>query len=146
MVDMVKDGRVFVQPFSTTENGFDISDGLPAMLPSIVAAPELGAAVVEALDKANRRLLPPVDPRAPASDSEFLALTGFKSYAHYSRGVRAVSLRAEYDGHLDSVRIVPMRGERGGFVPITEEKAVIAYEGPEQLGRAVQEAMKKATR
>ncbi|WP_314425399.1 hypothetical protein [uncultured Microbacterium sp.] len=58
------------------------------------------------------------------------------------RGVRSVTLRAVYDQVLADIAITP---SRGGFTAISDEQISVMYESPAQLGRAVHEAMKKAT-
>lgn len=146
-VDWLKDGRVLVQPYSCTANGFDIGDGLPHVLRGSSDAAELGQIVLQALGESNRRPLPARDLRADPPDRELLAWMGLKTAGQYMKGVREVSLYAVYDSEITTVRIAPQRngGPRGAFTDIKEERVILDYESPEQLGRAVQEAMTKAT-
>lgn len=146
-VSLLPDGRVFIQPYSFTENGFRIGDGLPMVLPDLANSDRLGAALTEALNASNQRALPARDLRADPPDREFLAWLGVRTYSQYMRGVRSVSLRAIYDQVVADVTITPSRnaGPGGGFTAIADEQISVMYESPEQLGRAVQEAMAKAT-
>lgn len=146
-VHWFKDGRVLVQPYSRTTNGFNISDGLPHILRENGDATELGKVVVQALDESNRRPLPARDLRADPPERELLAGLGLKTVGQYMKGTRGVSLYAVYDSEITTVRILPQRngGARGAFTGIEEERVVLDYESPEQLGRAVQDALQKAT-
>lgn len=104
-VSLLPDGRVFVQPYSFTENGFRIGDRLPTVLPELANSERLGAALSEALNMSNRRPLPARDLRADPPDREFLAWLGVRTYAQYMRGVRSVSLRAVYDQVVADIAI-----------------------------------------
>jgi hypothetical protein len=145
-VSVQRDGRVFVHPYSLTVSGFSIMDGLPNVLKSQEEARILGDAVVAALHASNRAPLPDRDLRVDPPDREFLAWLGLRSYGQYMRKVRDVGVFAFFDGQIEEVSLTPFRneGSRGGFTPILEERFSITFESPEQLGRAVQEAMKKA--
>lgn len=146
-VDWLKDGRVLVQPYSCTTNGFDIGDGLPHVLMGNTDAAELGEVVVQALHESNRRPLPARNLRTDPPERELLAWMGLKTVGQYMKGTRGVSLYAVYDSEITTVRILPQRngGARGAFTGIKEERVVLDYESPEQLGRAVQDALQKAT-
>jgi hypothetical protein len=122
-------------------------DGLPEVLARIDDAEMLGRTVVGALHASNRRPLPDRNLRNDPPDREFLAWLGLRSFAQYMRGVRNVSVRAFFDDEIGEVSLSPSRNEgpRGGFTPILEECFSVAFESTEHLGRAVQEAMKKAT-
>lgn len=121
-------------------------DGLPEVLARIDDAEMLGQTVVGALHASNRRPLPDRDLRNDPPDREFMAWLGLRSFGQYMRGVRNVSVRVFFDDQIGEVSLTPSRNEgpRGGFTPMTEERFSIMYENPAQLGRAVQEAMKKA--
>ena len=146
-VSAQRDGRVFVQPMSFTANGFMISDGLPEVVDGIDDAEVLGVVVTAALHTSNRRPLPARDLRNDPPDREFLAWLGVRSWSQYKRGVRSLGVLAMFDDEIAEVSLTPSRndGPRGGFTPISEERFSITFESPEQLGRAVQDAMSKAT-
>jgi hypothetical protein len=146
-VELQKNGRVFVQPYSKTFEGASIGDGLPAVIASMTDAQVLGSSIVAGLHASNRRPLPNRNLRVDPPDRELLEWLGLRTYGQYMRGVRTLSVRATYDNtDIAEVTITPERNEgpRGGFTPILEERFSIDFESPEQLGRAVQEAMKKA--
>lgn len=146
-VELQRDGRVFVQPYSKTFEGANIADGLPAVIASMTDAQVLGSSIVTALHASNRRPLPNRNLRVDPPDRELLEWLGLRTYGQYMRGVRTLSVRASYDDtDIAEVTVTPKRNEgpRGGFTPILERRFSIMYENPEQLGRAVQEAMKKA--
>ena len=147
-VELQRDGRVFVQPYSKTFEGASIADGLPAVIASMADAQVLGSSIVAALHASNRRPLPNRNLRVDPPDRELLEWLGLRTYGQYMRGVRTLRVRASYDNtDIAEVTITPScnEGPRGGFTPILEERRTVTYETPEQLGRAVQEAMKKAT-
>lgn len=146
-VELQRAGRVFVQPYTQTLEGASIADGLPTVIASIEDAEVLGAAVVHALGVSNRRPLPPRDLRVDPPGREFLEWLGLRSYVQYAKGVRTVSVRATYSDRIGEVVLTPERneGRRGGFTPIVEDRSTLSFESPEQLGRAVQEAMARAT-
>lgn len=146
-VELQRDGRVFVQPYSKTSEGASIGDGLPAVIASMTDAHVLGSSIVAALHASNRRPLPNRNLRVDPPDREFLEWRGLRTYGQYMRGVRTLSVRAAYDDDdLAEVTITPERngGSRGGFTPMSEERRSVTFESPEQLGRAVHEAMTKA--
>jgi hypothetical protein len=145
-VSVQRDGRVFVHPYSLTQSGFRIMDGLPDVVESLENAEILGEALVAALHASNRRSLPDRNLRTDPPDREFLAWLGLRSYGQYMRKVRDVSVLAFFDDHIGEVELTPSRNEgpRGGFTPMIEERFSVAFENPAQLGRAVQEAMSKA--
>lgn len=147
-VELQRDGRVFVQPYSKTFEGASIGDGLPAVIASMTDAQVLGSSIVAGLHASNRRPLPNRNLRVDPPDRELLEWLGLRTYGQGMRGVRTLSVRATYDNtDIAEVTITPERNEgpRGGFTPILEERFSIMYENPEQLGRAAQVAMKKAT-
>lgn len=116
----------------------------------MINAQVLGSSIVAALHASNRRPLPNRNLRVDPPDRELLEWLGLRTYGQYMRGVRTLSVKASYvntDIAEAEVAITPERNEcpRGGFTPILEERFSITYENPEQLGRAVQEAMEKAT-
>lgn len=121
-------------------------DGLPDVLARVDDAELLGQSVVGALHTSNRRPLPDRNLRADPPDREFLTWLGLRSFGQYMRGVRNVSVRAFFDDQIGEVSFTPSRNEgpRGGFTPMIEEHFSVAFENPAQLGRAVQEAMRKA--
>lgn len=121
-------------------------DGLPEVLARIDDAEMLGQSVVSALHASNRRPLPDRNLRTDPPDREFLAWLGLRSFGQYMRGVRNVSVRAFFTDEIGEVSFTPSRngGPRGGFTPMVEEQFSVAFKDPAQLGRAVQEAMKKA--
>jgi len=137
---------VFVHPYSLTVSGFSIMDGLPNVLKSHEEARILGDAVVAALHASNRAPLPDRDLRVDPPDREFLAWLGLRSYGQYMRKVRDVGVLAFFDDQIGEVELTPSRneGSRGGFTPLSDERRTVMFESPDQLGRAVQEAMKKA--
>jgi hypothetical protein len=137
---------VFVHPYSLTESGFRIMDGLPDVVESLEDAEVLGEALVAALYASNRRSLPDRNLRTDPPDREFLAWLGVRSYGQYMSRVRDVGVLAFFDDQIGEVELTPSRneGSRGGFTPILEERFSITFESAEQLGRAVQEAMKRA--
>ena len=145
-VHLLKDGRVFLQPYSTAENGHEIFDGLPEVVASIDDPVVVGMALQAALDRSNARVLPAVDYRATPPDTEFLKWVGARSFAVYARGVRSVSVTTTPQSPADTVTIQSEQnqGARGGFVPIDGTEFELSYSSPEELGRAVQEAMEKA--
>ena len=147
-VELQKDGRVFVQPYSKTFEGANIADGLPAVIASMTDAQVLGSSIVAALHASNRRPLPNRNLRVDPPDRELLEWLGLRTYGQYMRGVRTLSVRASYDDtDIAEVTVTPKRngGPRTGFTEIGEERVLLHYESPAQLGRAVLEAMKKAT-
>ncbi len=121
-------------------------DGLPNVLKSHEEARILGDAVVAALHASNRAPLPDRDLRVDPPDREFLAWLGLRSYGQYMRKVRDVGVLAFFDDQIGEVELTPSRneGSRGGFTPLSDERRTVMFESPDQLGRAVQEAMKKA--
>ncbi|WP_312171059.1 hypothetical protein [Microbacterium sp.] len=137
---------MFVHPYSLTVSGFSIMDGLPNVLKSHEEARILGDAVVAALHASNRAPLPDRDLRVDPPDREFLAWLGLRSYGQYMRKVRDVGVLAFFDDQIGEVELTPSRneGSRGGFTPLSDERRTVMFESPDQLGRAVQEAMKKA--
>lgn len=147
-VEMQRDGRIFVHSLSTTPDGVHVFNGLPRVVGPETDAEEFGVILADALNDSNRRPLPERDLFLNPPDREFLDWLGVSTFGRYMRGVRSVGLFARYDNVLESVYVTPRRneGNRGGFTPIMEERVLLDYESPEQLGRAVQEAMKKATR
>lgn len=103
---------------------------------------------MEALKLSNIRPLPSRNLRTDPPSAEFLSWLGLKTYAQYARGVRRISVDASFHDVIELLRLTPEHngGARSGFTPISEHRLTMHYESPEQLGRAVQEAMKKATR
>ncbi|MCI1018871.1 hypothetical protein HWD99_09560 [Microbacterium sp. C5A9] len=147
-VELQRDGRVFIQPYSKTWEGASIGDGLPSVIASMTDAQVLGSSIVAALHASNRRPLPNRNLRVDPPDREFLEWLGLRTYGQYMKGVRTLSVRAAYDNDdIAEVMITPERngGPRGGFTPLSDERRTVMFESPEQLGRAVQEAMKRAT-
>jgi hypothetical protein len=145
-VMLYRDKRVFLFVYSRCENGPSISVGLPTVLPSISDSATLGSALVQCLHESNATVLPACDWRADPPDRELLQWLGLTTYKQYQRGVRSVSVSAKFSDAPAEIEITPERNERrGGFTPISEKRLSIMFESAEQLGRAVGEAMKKAT-
>ncbi|WP_157560097.1 hypothetical protein [Microbacterium sp. H83] len=146
-VHLQRDGSVFVQTYSEMTGLADIGDGLPLVVESMNDPERLGAVVLDALRASNRRPLPYRNLREDPPDREFLAWLGVQSYGRYMRGVRSLGVDAHFDEVIREITITPESndGPRGGFSPISEERFSIMFESPEQLGRAVQAAMAKAT-
>ncbi len=69
-VSVQRDGRVFVHPYSLTQSGFRIMDGLPDVVESLENAEILGEALVAALHASNRRSLPDRNLRTDPPDRE----------------------------------------------------------------------------
>lgn len=145
-VELQADGRVFIGPYSFTENGPLIGDGLPTVVGSI-DDPALGQVAVDALFRSNARVLPERDLYNDPPDREFLAWLGLADYAEYVRGVRMVQLLSIFDDKISSVKLTPTKngGARSGFTPLIEERVDVPCETPAQLGDAIREAMKLAT-
>ena len=145
-VHLHRDGRVFFLPYSETENGFDVFDGLPEVVNSIDDASELGRALEAAMARSFARVLPAVDLRAPDRKSEILEWMKKSSWGQYSRGVRSVSITVSSEfpeGTLD-LRPLQNKGPRGGFEPVRDTRFQSTYESVEDLGRLVQRAMEMA--
>ena len=145
-VHLHRDGRVFFLPYSKTENGFSVFDGLPEVVDSMEDATELGRALEAAMARSFARILPAVDLRAPDKDDEILVWMKKSSWGQYSRGVRSVSITVSSEfpeGTLD-VRPLQNKGARGGFEPVPDTRFQSTYESVEELGRIVQRAMEMA--
>lgn len=139
-------GRVSIDVLSYTDNGFEIPDGPPLTLDSLDDAQRLGEAILAGLALSNRAFLPERNLRTEPIGGELLEWRRVKTWAQYVRHVRSVSVRAEYDAVVEAVRITPERNEgRTRFTPVPGGAVTITYESPAQLGRAVQEAMDRAT-
>ncbi len=145
-VNLLKDGRVLFHTYTQTVDGFRILDGLPEVLLAIDDSLAVGGAVVAALRASNRRPLPSRNLRTHPPDRELLQWLGLKSYGQFMRGVRSVQLIADFDEEIGDVAVSSLHnGGKEGFVPIQGEAFTLSFESPEQLGRAVQQAMTKAT-
>lgn len=139
-------GRVFIDVYSTTMNQFSIVDGPPVTLSSLDDARALGLAVLEAMSRSNRMFLPARNLRTQPLGGELLEWRKAKSWAEYRRHARTVSLSATCAEAPTLIMARPWHNRgRGISVPIPDARFSIDYESPEQLGRAVQEAMAKAT-
>lgn len=148
-VELQPDGRVFLVTYSEAENGARILDGLPLVVPSM-DDPLLGTEALAALERSNARVLPARDVIADPPDREFLQWVGKPSFGAYARGVRRVSFYVVTPGNEDGIRTIKIApaqnlGGQSGFTAIAEAKSELAYEGPDQLGDALREAMKLAT-
>ena len=141
-----RDGRVFFLPYSETENGFDVFDGLPEVSESLEDAAALGRSLEAALARSNARILPAVNLRAPDPDNEILRWTQNASWGEYMRGVKSVSVSIKGGAPAGELKLRPLqnKGARGGFVAVPGASFELSYSSPEELGRAVQEAMAKA--
>lgn len=145
-IDLQPDGRAFVQPYSRRVDGLWSMNGLPRVLESLSDARSLGAAVLEAVRLSVGTVLPPLDPKGPPSDRDFLEWVGKRSYAAYAKGVRAVKVHGFYDesgNTLDHMLVTPQAngGARNGFTPITEHRQKLTDLSPEVIGAAIQRAM-----
>ncbi|MCI1018870.1 hypothetical protein HWD99_09555 [Microbacterium sp. C5A9] len=144
-VMLYRDRRVFLFVYSDCVNGPSVSLGLPKVVAALTDADALGSAILQGLRESNATVHPARDWRADPPDREFLEWLGLATYRQYQRGVRSVDVSAAFDHEPQEIEVVPERNERrGGFTPISQWRRMLTFESPEQLGRAVQEAMKKA--
>ena len=145
-VHLHRDGRVFFLPYSETENGFDVFDGLPEVVDSMEDTTELGHALEAAMARSFARILPAVDLRAPDRKSELLEWMKKSSWGQYMRGVLSVdiSVRSDFPEGTLELRPLQNKGARGGFEPVPDTRFQSTYESVEELGRIVQRAMEMA--
>ena len=145
-VNLLRDSRVFVHTYTETVDGFRIIDGLPRVLGGIGDSIAVGDAVVAALRASNRRPLPSRNLRIHPPDRDLLQWLGLRSYGQFMRGVRSVQLIADFDEEIGDITVSPLRnGGKEGFMTIQGGAFTLSFDSPEQLGRAVQQAMGKAT-
>lgn len=139
-------GHVFIDVHSDTLNGFSLVDGPPVTLPSMDDAEALGVAVLEALSRSNRRFLPARNLRTEPLGDELLEGRKAKTWSEYRRHARSVFVSGSFAETPVGVELGPWHNlGRGRSEPISGARFTITYESPEQLGRAVQAAMAKAT-
>ncbi|WP_029146347.1 hypothetical protein [Microbacterium luticocti] len=145
-VELQKDSRIFIVTYSRTTDGHRLIDGVPIVVPTADDATALGEAVVNGLLRSTTGVLPPRDTSVSPPDAEFLRWAGVETYAKYAKGVRTVEVWADGDGELEDIEITPEgnQGARGGFVPLGDPES-ITFNGPTQLGEAVQRALALAT-
>ena len=145
-VDLQSDGRVFLRPFSTTENGYSVVHGIPEVVNDIQDVQALGRALEAAFARSRAEVLPAIEPSLGADDSEFLTWVGRRTSSDYSRGVRTVNVKTLPDIAANRVFLRPLhnKGARGGFVAIPKAGLEVSYDTPEELGRAVQKTMEHA--
>lgn len=144
-IDQQRNGDYIIQTFSGTVNGFDIGDGVPIRIGSGAGAEEIGAVVLDALNR-SREDHPAVNLREENPVKQFLEFVGEPSFGKYMRGVRSIFVDAVYDDSPTVLHITPYRNEgaRGGFTPIAELERDLAYISPEQLGEEVLGALRDA--
>lgn len=145
-LDLQRDGRVFVQPFSVTVDGPWILNGLPVVLASVEDVGGLGNAVLRALDASYNTVLPARNLRADPPDREFLEWLGVRSYAQYAKGVRAVTVHGFFEGDVH-ILVTPQSngGGRAGFEPIVAHRVRLDDWSAQPVGTAVQAAFEIAT-
>ncbi len=149
-IDLQRDGRVFICPYSASVDGPWLANGLPKVLDSLDDVAAVGSAVLEAMQLSRNTVLPARDLRNDPPDREFLAWVGKRSYAAYAKGVRAAEVNGFYDeggATLDHLIVTPMSngGPRSGFEPIIEHDQELTDLSPEVIGEALQRAMPLAT-
>ena len=148
-VEQQRDGRVFVVTYSKTVDGHRLIDGTPVVVSGASDAAPLGEAVVTGLQRSSEGKLPARDTGAFPPDADFLAWVGAPSFAHYSKGVRSVSVwAANGQGEdLTSVEVTPEAngGPRKGFTPMDGELETLQSPSAMELGQAVQAALRTAT-
>lgn len=141
-----RNGRVFIDIRSRTENGFALPVGAPLAIDSSDDATLLGETILQGLAQSNREFLPERNLRTHPLGGEVFDLRKVKSWAEWVRHARLVSIRADYDDAVGEIRITPWHNHGRSRASVVEGGEVtIVYESPAQLGRAVQEAMAKAS-
>ena len=110
-VHLHRDGRVFFLPYSKTENGFSVFDGLPEVVNAMEDAAELGRSLEAAMARSFARVLPAVDFRAPDNDDEILVWMKKTSWCQYSRGVRSVSITVSSEFPEETLDLRPLQNK-----------------------------------
>lgn len=132
-----RDRKLFVQTSSQAEEGFWITEGECRTLPADAPPEKIGTAVQEAV--AASRAGVPAPARLVDVAKPLLAASGAKSFNAFAKRARLVEVDRDRDLTL---RATQNRGKEGGFVPIPGREIVLpASASPEQLGRAIHEAM-----
>jgi hypothetical protein len=147
-VQLQRDGRVFVQPYSRTVTRSLQANGLPIVLPSSQDAVMLGQTIRAALQTAWDTVLPARDPRVDPPDRELLDWLGLPDYAAYARGVRSVGVHWFLGGAEPNHLLVTPEdngGPRTGFTPLREHRVTLTDFTPSVIGEAVQLALTLAT-
>lgn len=139
-------GRVFIDTYFEIANGPSAIHGPPLVLQSMDDARQLGEAVLEGLAVSYRRILPERNLRIHRPQCDYPRARQAKTWSEYRRHVTMVDVTAVYEEQIEEITLTPNHNMgRSSSVPISEAAFTITYESAEQLGRAVQEAMTKAT-
>lgn len=141
-------GSVFIDIYFRAANGPNMIDGPPLRLESMDDAELLGAAVLEGLTTSYSRILPACNPRTAPPKLEDLQWRGAKTWSEYLQHATSVhvDVYAERGEQGEAIAITPNHNlGRSRSEPIPDAASTLIYESAEQLGRAVQEAMTKAT-
>lgn len=137
----LRNGEYLVSTYSTTADGFDVMEGLPARLPGTALAGELGQAVIDALVRSREDIPTPGDLRNVTHP--LLDMIGVRDYTSYARGVRQVSVIEDEN----RITVTPTHngGRSAGFTPKAEQAVEVLYRSPGRVGEAVVEALEHAS-
>ncbi len=142
------DGRLFVQPFSRTEQRQLVANGLPNVLVPSVPEEVVGKTILDALLLARDTVLPARDHLRDPPDRQLLEWLGLRSFAEYEKGVLGVLVHGFYDqGQLLHMLVTPEDngGPSTGFTPLREHRVTLTDFTPAVVGAAVLHALTLAT-
>ena len=131
-------GRVIIEPYTKTTAGVLIGTGAIDVVPIEIPHEELGVMVRRALARTFPVVPHPTDFSNLADP--VLKIAGVKSWSAFSKNSSTCSISTDNEHY----EIVPYRkfGKRGGEVGIVEAKRILHNPSNEELGQAIQEALK----